>query len=134
MNNKVYFQEDEPKENLREGDAFGHMFYARSLFQILEKTNTSKSYAVGLFGKWGVGKTSIINELKQIITENQGLRIGPKTLNHDYIIVQLDSWQYSEQNFRREFLLDLASHFEAQKEIKDTLTIKPGLRQRSRPK
>jgi len=120
-NNKVYFLDNEPKKDLQEGDAFGHIYYARALFEILEKTKITKSYAIGLFGILGVGKTSIINELHRIIKEGKDKK---EFQSYNYNILKLDAWEYSEQNFRREFLLDLGERFDCRKEIRDKLITK----------
>ena len=101
LNEKVFFLDDEPRLDLKAEDAFGHAFYARTLYEILENTPGIKPYAIGLFGKWGVGKTSIINELKRLI--EVGNKKKKEKPTHKYRIEVLDAWEYSEQNFRREF-------------------------------
>lgn len=129
--NKVYFLDDEPKKNLQEGDAFGHFYYARALYEILEKTKITKSYAIGLFGILGVGKTSIINELHRLIKEGKDKN---EFQSYNYKILKLDAWEYSEQNFRREFLLDLGERFDCRKEIRDKLTTKRIIETKEAPK
>jgi len=131
-NNKVYFLDDEPKKDLQEDDAFGHIYYARTLYEILEKIKTTKSYAIGLFGILGVGKTSIINELHRLIKGGTGKKELQST--HNYKILKLDAWEYSEQNFRREFLLDLGEQFDCRKEIRDKLITKRIIETKEAPK
>jgi len=129
---KVFFLDDRPKLSLQEEDAFGHLYYARALFRILESSHSVESHAIGLFGIWGVGKTSIINELQRILSgkaEND-----PKTFRHKYKVAVLDTWQYSEDNFRREFLLDLASKFSCQEEIRSRLSTKRILQTKEAPR
>ena len=130
-NNKVYFLDDEPKKDLQEDDAFGHIYYARTLYEILEETNSTKSYAIGLFGILGVGKTSIINELQRLIKESNDRK---EIKSYNYKILKLDAWEYSEQNFRREFLLDLGERFNCQKEIRDKLITKRIIETKEAPK
>ncbi len=122
VDEKVFFLADEPKEDLSQDDAFGHAYYARTLLQILENTRMAESYAIGLFGKWGVGKTSIINELERIINERSATKGNPT--RHSYTLLKLDVWEYSEHNFRREFLLDLGAAFSCQGYVRDRLTSK----------
>lgn len=131
-NNKVYFLDDEPKKDLQKDDAFGHIYYARTLYEILEETKTTKSYAIGLFGILGVGKTSIINELHRLIKGGKKKEEYQSTYN--YKILKLDAWEYSEQNFRREFLLDLGERFNCRKEIRDKLTTKRIIETKEAPK
>lgn len=130
-NNKVYFLDNEPKKDLQEGDAFGHIYYARALYEILEKTKITKSYAIGLFGILGVGKTSIINELHRLIKEGKDKK---EFQSYNYKILKLDAWEYSEQNFRREFLLDLGERFDCRKEIRDKLITKRIIETKEAPK
>lgn len=125
---KVYFLDDEPKKDLQKDDAFGHVYYARTLYEILEKTETNKPYSIGLFGKWGVGKTSIINELDRLIIQ------GKSVARNNYKILKLDAWEYSEQNFRREFLLDLGGQFHCREEVRDRITTKRIIETKEAPK
>lgn len=104
-NDNVYFLNDEPLSNLGEYDAFGHKYYAQTLYNVICNTSSKKSYVIGLFGKWGVGKTSIINELENILGKDGNA--SP----YNYTIKKFDAWKYSEHNFRREFLLDLGFEF-----------------------
>jgi len=76
-------------------DAFGHGDYADALHSIV--TDSSPPLAVGLFGPWGVGKSSIIGAL-------QGKLAGSGTA-----FVYFDAWRYEEDSLRRQFLLDVAS-------------------------
>ncbi|MBL7164642.1 MAG: hypothetical protein ISS57_18800 [Anaerolineales bacterium] len=122
MEGKVYFLDDEPIDDLRKFDAFGHVYYARTLLRILELTDSIKPYAIGLFGEWGVGKTSIILEMERIIREQRDKK--ESTLKHNYRIIKLDTWEYSDNNFRREFLLDLGIHFGCRDEIRARITSK----------
>jgi|GEM_PF-2302646 len=111
-----FFLSHEPLEDLRDDDAFGHAHYSHALLEILERTHSRDSYAIGLFGALGVGKTSIINELKRLLSEEPG-----RTLRHSYDLITLDAWRYSDENFRREFLLDLAEAFSCRKRIRDRI-------------
>ncbi len=88
---------DYPLDSLKTGDAFGHKIYADTLSDIIAISGSSKGYAIGLFGSWGVGKTSIIRHLKNSNTDSS------------IEIIELDAWQYSAQHFRREFLLTITT-------------------------
>lgn len=87
------FLTDEPDP--LSSDAFGHGDYADALHSIV--TDSSPPLAVGLFGPWGVGKSSIIGAL-------QGRLDGSGTA-----FVYFDAWRYEEDSLRRQFLLDVAS-------------------------
>ena len=83
-------------------DAFNHEAFANTIYKIIKENDPPLS--IGLFGGWGVGKTSIVNLLKSKINLKD---------NIDY--VYFNAWQYSEDSFRRQFLLTL---------VKDLITDK----------
>ncbi|MBI5675824.1 MAG: hypothetical protein HZC48_08390 [Nitrospirae bacterium] len=88
-------------------DAFGHKAYADTLFDLLEKNPPPLS--IGLFGSWGIGKSSIIFTLL-------------KKLNKETIFpVYFNAWKYSGDSFRREFLLSLAQQLGADTETLNRL-------------
>lgn len=45
----------------REDDLLNRSGFARQLAQSLISLNNADTFTVGLFGKWGSGKTSIVN-------------------------------------------------------------------------
>lgn len=117
---KIFFLDDRPIADLEKDDAFGHIHYARALAKIVDSASGTESRTIGLFGEWGVGKTSIVNELCKILRGNR--QNGNGDLQRNYEVVNLDTWQYTEGNFRREFLLDLAERFHCKDEIEARLT------------
>lgn len=128
---KVFFFDDSPREDLSSNDAFGHAFYARALYQIIENTFTKSAHAIGLFGKWGVGKTSIINEFRRIVAEEATAESSSQ--RYSYEIIPLDTWKYSNSNFRREFLLDLGKHFGCEEYVQSRLTTKRTIEAKEAP-
>lgn len=116
---EAFFISDEPQSNLRQTDAFGHIHYSNTLLSLLENIDSKRPFIIGLFGKWGVGKTTIINELRYSIDKLSSEK--PRKLQHSYHFVGLDVWEFSAGNFRREFLLSLASHFNCREKIEKKL-------------
>ena len=53
-----YYIKDEVLEDL-EDDDFGHRDFASVLKEIVDKQKTPLN--IGIFGKWGVGKSSIVS-------------------------------------------------------------------------
>jgi len=107
------FLTDEPDS--LSADAFGHTDYAEALHSIV--TDVKPPLTVGLFGPWGVGKSSIIGALQK------KLRGDPDTA-----FVYFDAWRYEDDSLRRQFLLDVAtdledndrlSKFAVKKELRD---------------
>jgi KAP family P-loop domain len=80
-------------------DAFGHIDYADALHSIV--TDEKPPLTVGLFGPWGVGKSSIIGAL-------QARLVGDAQTAFAYF----DAWRYEGDSLRRQFLLDIATDLE----------------------
>ncbi|WP_242290310.1 P-loop NTPase fold protein [Bacillus cereus group sp. BfR-BA-01319] len=59
---KSYFLKDTALENIGD-DSFHHHDYVKNIKQIIIEHNPP--FNIALIGKWGVGKSSIINLLKQ---------------------------------------------------------------------
>ena len=76
-------------------DAFGHRDYAEALTHAL--TEAEPPFTVGLFGAWGIGKSTILSEVKHRV----------KAAGNTYIY--FDAWRYEGEAFRREFLKDVAA-------------------------
>ena len=76
-------------------DAFGHRDYTDTLVSIV--ADDSPPPTVGLFGHWGVGKSTIIGGLQK------ELRSGP------IAFVYFDAWRYDGDPLRRQFLIEAAN-------------------------
>ncbi len=61
----TYFNEDLPTSGVKSEDDFGYYDYAKELYTKLSIGNFKKSFAVGICGPWGSGKTSFIQCLKK---------------------------------------------------------------------
>ena len=106
LSNEPLFKDDEYQEDL---DTFNHKAYADTIFELLEKNPPPLS--IGLFGSWGIGKSSIIFSLiKKLKKEN------PKILP-----IYFNAWKYSGDSFRREFLLSVATQLKVDKGTIDRL-------------
>jgi len=58
------------------------------LYSTIQNSNPDKGFVISLEGKWGSGKTTIINNVKKKLTDN----------NENIIIIdELDPWSYSNQ-------------------------------------
>lgn len=72
--------------------------YADNLEKIINNTPSKEVFTIGLFGGWGTGKSSIINTSKGVIEKQSKNKVK-------FIIY--DAWKYSNDSFRRMFLLKL---------------------------
>jgi len=78
-------------------DAFNHEAYARALFSILDEN--SPPLSIGLFGPWGIGKSTIISILFKLISESKTGSLKP---------IYFNAWKYSGDAFRRQLLIEVA--------------------------
>src|SRR5579885_1919718 len=83
------FDPDIPIQNLR-NDRLGRRAFAEAVADAILAYEEKESLAIGLYGPWGSGKTSIINmALDHIKSKNES---GCKA-----IIVRFDPWNFSDQ-------------------------------------
>lgn len=75
-------------------DKFNHKVFAKTLMQIIE--DNTAPLVLGLLGPWGSGKSTILNLLIQNLNNKQ----------NDYKYVYFNAWKYSNDSFRRQFLLE----------------------------
>lgn len=97
VENNIRVFVDEPIGNI-DSDEFGHKNYVDVIKNIIDNCQ-NKQLNIGLFGKWGVGKTTIINLLKNRIDNSK-----------KYKTVLFECWKYSNEpiSLKRKFLLEVA--------------------------
>lgn len=93
MPERAPFARDEPVP--LSADAFGHRDYTETLVSII--TDERPPPTVGVFGPWGVGKSTIIGGIQDRLA-------GGETA-----FVYFDAWRYEGDSLRRQFLLDAAN-------------------------
>lgn len=76
-------------------DAFDHESFAQTLFRIVN--DNAPPLTIGLFGSWGIGKSSIVNLLKHKLKDKKR-----------FCYVYFNAWKYSSDSFRRQFLITVA--------------------------
>lgn len=87
--------------------SFGHKSIADSLVKIVQYC--PKPFTIGLFGKWGTGKTTIIHWLTNQLDKNH------------FCIVHIDAWKYEGDSLRRQFLITLDEELELGLDYKKVL-------------
>jgi len=91
---------DQPIEK-EDQDKFSHKVYAQTLLAIIKNLiGRPDCVNIGLFGKWGAGKTSIINLFKNALEQDHQLRGKVK-------VVIYNVWKHSKDSLRRQFLVFL---------------------------
>ena len=94
---------DEPQPEL-ENDLFGHGEYATVLERAIR--SAPERFTIGLFGEWGIGKTTILGQLRRRFEPKKGAR------QPDDVFVEFDAWRYEHDALRREFLRVVAGGLE----------------------
>mgnify|MGYP001561004704 CR=1 FL=1 len=89
-----YLLPDRPISPDKEEDIrFGHQQLANAVFQLLK--NAEPPFTIGLYGKWGVGKTTIASLVKKL------------ACNDNFKCLFFDAWKYERDSLRRQFLIEL---------------------------
>jgi KAP family P-loop domain len=91
---KTLLLRDDPLSDLLKGDRFRHAAYQVALNTILRAVNPP--FVVGLFGKWGTGKSTITAQLRSEYEKRE---------DNASAFINLDVWKYQLDSFRRQFLL-----------------------------
>ena len=89
--------DDEPIER-EDMDEFRHSIFVDVLYDLVK--NIDECCNIGLFGKWGTGKTSIVKMLLNRIRNNKKLSRTAKCL-------YFDAWKYSDESLRTQLLIEL---------------------------
>lgn len=99
------YYSDKPIEKHSE-DLLDRAFFARLLSKTLLNLNGSDTFTVGLFGKWGAGKTSIVNMALQ--------EIESTSTQNEVIIVRFEPWHFSDASqLLSQFFVRLSSEFKS---------------------
>lgn len=90
-------------------DLLGRSFFSKQLAKALYECDARDGLVVGLFGKWGSGKTSVLN-----MTMNEIKKMG-KESESEPLIVTFSPWNYSDKdNLTRLFFHRLITRIEGQ--------------------
>lgn len=78
-------------------DVFNHEAYAKAILDVIEKNDPP--FTIGLFGPWGIGKSTIVNILFRLARRSAKKALRP---------IYFNAWKYSGDTFRRQFLIEIA--------------------------
>ncbi len=69
--NELYHS-DEPISLAKE-DLFGRMRFAQNIVKIVKSFNLDENFVIGLYAKWGMGKTSTVNLIQSALDSSESL-------------------------------------------------------------
>ncbi|MDD5796506.1 MAG: P-loop NTPase fold protein [Oscillospiraceae bacterium] len=84
------FSSDKPIES-SQNDKLNRKSFAKQLAQAILSYKDQENFTIGLYGKWGTGKTSLINMIVEEISEQTYGDINKP------IIVKFNPWNYSDK-------------------------------------
>lgn len=106
------FYSDKPISSSHE-DMFHRSGFAKLLAKAIIDLNNTDTYTIGLFGKWGSGKTSLVNMMLQEIENQQD--VVPD--NEKIIIIHFEPWNFSDSNqLLNQFFIRLSTTFKSKKD------------------
>ena len=70
--------------------------YSKALREVINNAPADVAFTIGLFGEWGSGKSSIVKTVEEELSKAKKIKF-----------VVYDAWKYSNDSFRRMFLLKL---------------------------
>lgn len=88
---KKYFLKDSELVSV-DDDRFNQKDVVNNLRMIIE--NTNPPYNIALIGKWGIGKSSIINLLLDKYKKD----------SNNYIVQEINAWKYEKESLKNVFL------------------------------
>lgn len=103
---KFKFLSDEAVQAI-ENDRLKHPSIAEALKDIVVRCPLP--FTIGLFGKWGTGKSTISNFLENKL----------KAQENKVAVVNFDVWKYEDDSLRRYFLINLVDKLKEQKYLSD---------------
>ncbi|MBL0385673.1 AAA family ATPase [Tumebacillus sp. ITR2] len=89
---------DQPIQEAWE-DKLGRVPFAERLAKILKSSYEANSLVVGLYGKWGIGKTSVLNLTERYLAEDK-----------DLILIHFNPWYFKDgEELIRQFFLHVSN-------------------------
>ncbi len=89
-----YFIKDEALKT-SDDDYFGHTDIAENIRKMID--NTDAPFNIAIIGKWGMGKSSLINIVMKQLRDN----------SDKYLVQEINAWKYQKEDFGRAFLKQL---------------------------
>jgi hypothetical protein len=95
-----------------DSDPFGHLDYANTV--VREMDLFPPQFTFGLFGDWGSGKSTILEEVGRQLREEQETKTA---------FVLFDAWRYEGDSLRREFIRSVGEGLDGQRALKEKFNL-----------
>lgn len=96
--------------NSGEEDLLGRRSFAKLLAQSLINLRTSDTFSIGLFGKWGSGKTSVVN---MMLHELETMQSDAKA-DEQIVVVHFEPWNFATTDqLLSQFFIRLSAEFKS---------------------
>lgn len=109
MNNKNVYLMDKPIDNINK-DEFDHKSIVDEIINILK--NNFPPYNIALIGKWGTGKSSILECVKSKL-ENED--------KQKYLFTTINAWKYEKQEIKKAFIVEILKKLPKQNKQKNKI-------------
>lgn len=101
-----YFIRDEVLKSIEE-DEFGHKNFASVLKNIIDRQKAPLN--IGIFGKWGVGKSSIVSLYKKLIKDKLVKNARDTKDPQKFAFIHVPVWKYTQKGpLRNKFMFKIA--------------------------
>ncbi len=84
-------------------DAFGHRHYAKALEGLIENSDHTPPFSIGLLGKWGTGKSSIKTLYLESLRDDQTKTDGRARAERVHAIT-FNAWRFGGEDIKRALL------------------------------
>ncbi|MCU7558434.1 KAP family P-loop NTPase fold protein [Macrococcus capreoli] len=92
---------DKPLDEI-EKDLFNRKVFSNRIADMLKKRNEKDCLIIGLYGRWGYGKTTILNFIEKNLENEESI-----------IIYKFNPWRYPDEEILiRNFFIDLGEHLD----------------------
>lgn len=102
------YSSDAPVYN-EESDLFGRWHFSERVAQVIARRSDPSSIVIGLYGKWGDGKTSVLNFIESSLVSN-----------NDVICINFNPWRFgTEEQLLMEFFNSIAEALDTKLETRE---------------
>lgn len=112
--------------NGKDKDSFNHNIYAKLLANIFNPASGNDAgISVALFGKWGQGKSSVVQMMESLISDSK-TDVKPGIYKATAKVIWFNAWKTRGDHVRRQLLLSIIKGIESPKYEEISRFVQPG--------